>query len=266
MLGLDVGRAVVDPGPGQRVETVGGQSPVSHSAGHDHGFGGDRRTVLHVDDLEGVLALDRGDRRRDEDLGAEPLGSQASFVLARFEDAPDLLFVRGAFPSEPGVAVVGTRKCTTYGREVAEAYGRAIAESGWVLVSGLARGIDGCAHRGTVAAGGVGVAVLGCGLDVAYPREHRRLGEELVSLGGGIVSEYAPGTRPDGWRFPLRNRIIAMLCRAVVVVEAAARSVEEPTREKFEGVVQRALITATRNGRDEARGKLVGDNARHEHE
>ena len=141
--------------------------------------------------------------------------------LARWEDAPDVLFVRGDLPLEPGVAVVGTRKCTAYGREVATRYGTAIADAGWTLVSGLARGIDGAAHRGTVDAGGVGVAVLGCGLDVAYPREHLRLGEGLVSLGGALVSEYPPGTRPDGWRFPLRNRVIAGLCRAVVVVEAA---------------------------------------------
>lgn len=145
-------------------------------------------------------------------------------------DAPDLLFVRGTLPAAPGVAVVGTRRCTSYGRKLAEAYGRAVAAAGWPLVSGLARGIDGAAHRGTVGAGGVGVAVLGCGLDIDYPREHRGLARALVDLGGAVVSEYPPGTPPDGWRFPPRNRIISGLAGAVVVVEA--------------NVVGGALITA----------------------
>ncbi|MEA3511042.1 MAG: DNA-processing protein DprA [Actinomycetota bacterium] len=141
--------------------------------------------------------------------------------LDLFEDAPDVLFVRGALPLVPGVGIVGTRKCTAYGLELAEAYGRAVAETGWLVMSGLARGIDGAAHRGMVSIGGVGVAVLGCGIDVTYPREHRRLGEQILEAGGAIVSEYPPGSRPDAWRFPPRNRIIAGLSAAVVVVEAA---------------------------------------------
>lgn len=138
-----------------------------------------------------------------------------------FEDAPDVLFVRGALPQDPGVGIVGTRKCTAYGLELADAYGRAVAETGWHVMSGLARGIDGAAHRGMVSVAGVGVAVLGCGIDVAYPREHRRLGEQILEAGGAITSEYPPGSRPDAWRFPPRNRIIAGLSAAVVVVEAA---------------------------------------------
>ena len=138
-----------------------------------------------------------------------------------FEDAPDVLFVRGSLPQERGVGIVGTRKCTAYGLELAQGYGRAVAETGWLVVSGLARGIDGAAHRGMVAASGVGIAVLGCGIDVTYPREHRRLGEQILEAGGAIVSEYPPGSRPDAWKFPPRNRIIAGLSAAVVVVEAA---------------------------------------------
>ncbi len=138
-----------------------------------------------------------------------------------FEDAPDVLFVRGTLPQDPGVGIIGTRKCTAYGLELAEAYGRAVATAEWVVVSGLARGIDGAAHRGMVSVGGVGIAVLGCGIDVTYPREHRRLGEQILEAGGAIVSEYPPGSRPDAWRFPPRNRIIAGLSAAVVVVEAA---------------------------------------------
>ena len=152
--------------------------------------------------------------------------------LDRFEDAPDLLFVRGDLPTVPGVGIVGTRRCTAYGLELADAYGVAVAEAGWPVVSGLARGIDGAAHRGMVAAGGRGIAVLGCGIDVTYPREHRRLGDQILELGGAILSEYPPGSRPDAWRFPPRNRIIAGLSGAVVVVEA--------------GITGGALITAVK--------------------
>jgi DNA processing protein len=143
--------------------------------------------------------------------------------ISRFPDAPDALFVDGILPDGPAVAVVGTRRCTAYGREVADGYGAALADAGVVLVSGLARGIDGAAHRGTARAEGLGVAVLGSGIDVAYPREHRLLGRRLVELGGGLVTEYPPGTIPEPWRFPLRNRIIAGLSDAVVVVEAGVR-------------------------------------------
>jgi DNA processing protein len=144
-------------------------------------------------------------------------------LLAELPDAPDLLFARGRLPSRPGVAVVGTRRCTAYGRRLAEQYGRAIAAAGWPLVSGLARGIDGAAHRGTVAGGGVGVAVLGSGIDVMYPREHRELADALVAGGGAVVSEAPPGTPPEAWRFPPRNRIISGLSAAVVIVEATVR-------------------------------------------
>ena len=123
--------------------------------------------------------------------------------LDRYEDAPDLLFVRGRLPQQPGVAIVGTRRCTSYGLAVARAYGQAAAEAGWPVISGLARGIDGEAHRGVVDVGGV---VLGCGIDVAYPREHERLGQQILDAGGAIVTEYPPGAPPDGWRFPPRSR------------------------------------------------------------
>ena len=117
-------------------------------------------------------------------------------------DAPPFLFLRGAIPQAPAVAVVGTRRCTAYGRRLAQEYGEAIAASGWTLVSGLARGIDGAAHRGTTNRSGAGVAILGSGIDVMYPAEHRTLGDELIAAGGAIVSEYPPGTPPEGWRFP----------------------------------------------------------------
>lgn len=158
----------------------------------------------------GLCAVMRGDPGYPEPLAALP-------------EAPDVLFVRGVVPNTARVAVVGTRSCTGYGRELARLYGDAIAHAGWCLVSGLARGIDGAAHDGTVAVGGLGVAVLGSGLDVLYPKEHAALAQRLVELGGGIVTEYPPGTVPEPWRFPPRNRVISGLSEAVVVVEAAVR-------------------------------------------
>ncbi len=134
--------------------------------------------------------------------------------------APLFLFVQGRLPTERGVAVVGTRRCTAYGRRIAHSYGRALGKVGIPVVSGLARGIDGAAHDGTASAGGTGVAVMGCGLDQVYPREHERLLASLLEYGGAAVSEYPPGASPLAWRFPPRNRIIVMLAAAVVVVEA----------------------------------------------
>ncbi len=157
----------------------------------------------------GYRILVRGDEDYPVDLGLLP-------------DAPDVLFCRGAIPAHPRVAVVGTRRCTAYGREVAADFGGALAAAGVVVVSGLAYGVDEAAHRGTVGAAGAGVAVLGCGIDRLYPASNAGLGTDLLEHGGAIVSEYPPGIRPSGWRFPPRNRIISGLSAVVVVVEAAA--------------------------------------------
>ncbi len=185
----------------------------------------ERRKVKASDHVREAAAVDAGTRRRELDsLGVSVVfrgDPDYPVRLDIFEDAPDLLFLRGHLPQRPGVAIVGTRRCTAYGRELARAYGHAVAAAGWPVISGLARGIDGEAHRGMVDAGGIGVAVLGCGIDIAYPREHERLGQQLLDGGGAIVTEYPAGSPPDGWRFPPRNRIIAGLAAAVVVVEAA---------------------------------------------
>ena len=151
------------------------------------------------------------------------IGAQTSGYpngLDDLEDSPDLYLI-GNLRTEPGVAVVGTRRCTRYGIDLAERFGRAIAGAGWTVVSGLARGIDAAAHRGCLAAGGHAVAVLGSGVDVCYPKENQTIYDEIVESSGAIVSEYPPGTPPDRWRFPARNRIIAAMSAAVVVVEAA---------------------------------------------
>lgn len=184
--------------------------------------------------------------------------------LEELPDGPDLLFVRGRLPStDPAVAVVGTRRCSAYGRNLAMAYGRAIAAAGWVLVSGLARGIDGAAHRGTVAAGGVGIGVLGCGLDIAYPREHKVLRDQLIDGGGAIVAEYPPGTPPEAWRFPPRNRIISGLARAVVVVEAAIKGGALITAAAALDQGTSVFATPGDIGRDSAAGtnRLIRDGA-----
>lgn len=143
--------------------------------------------------------------------------------LRRLPDPPNTLWFEGGLPEEPGVAIVGTRSCTSYGRRVAFSLGRTVATAGWPVISGLARGIDAAAHRGTVAAGGRGYAVLGSGIDVIYPAENYELAATLVASEGGILSEYAPGTPPAPFRFPARNRIIAGLSSAVVVVEAGVK-------------------------------------------
>jgi DNA processing protein len=147
-------------------------------------------------------------------------------LLRELHDPPPQLFLRGG-PAEvlrePAVAIVGARSCSSYGAQVARMLGRELAAAGVIVVSGLARGIDGEAHRGALEAGGRTVAVLGCGIDRDYPARHSELARR-IEAGGAIVSEYPPGTEPAPWRFPARNRIVAGLCLATVVVEARARS------------------------------------------
>ncbi len=149
-------------------------------------------------------------------------------LLAAIPDPPSVLWLRGdAGPSvllEQAVAVVGARACSSYGRAVARMLGRELAAAGVVVVSGLARGVDSEAHRGALDTAGRTIAVLGCGVDRDYPAAHGELASRITETGGLVVSEYEPGVDPAPWRFPARNRIIAGLCRAIVVVEARERS------------------------------------------
>lgn len=148
-------------------------------------------------------------------------------LLRAIHDPPKRLYLRGAGDPEllalPAVAVVGARACSPYGAQVARMLGRELAAAGVVVVSGLARGVDGEAHRGALEAGGHTVAVLGCGIDRDYPAAHAGLAHKIAER-SLIVSEYEPGVEPLAWRFPARNRIIAGLCAATVVVEARERS------------------------------------------
>ena len=147
-------------------------------------------------------------------------------LLRAIYDPPPRLYLRGAAEdvlTRRTVAVVGARSCSPYGAHVARRLGREFAAAGLVVVSGLARGVDGEAHRGALEAGGLTVAVLGCGIDRDYPAAHSDLARRIRE-GGLIVSEYEPGVEPAPWRFPARNRIIAGLSAATVVVEARERS------------------------------------------
>jgi DNA processing protein len=147
-------------------------------------------------------------------------------LLAELHDPPARLHLRGGpadVLSRPAVAVVGARSCSPYGAQVARELARELAGAGVVVVSGLARGIDGEAHRGALAGGGLTVAVLGCGIDRDYPRAHAELARRIAES-GLIVSEYPAGVEPAPWRFPARNRIVAGLAAATVVVEARERS------------------------------------------
>ena len=145
-------------------------------------------------------------------------------LLAELSDAPPLLYYRGQLKGDiEGLAIVGSRKATAYGKAVAKMLARDAVAKGIVIISGLARGIDTAAHQGTLDAGGVTWAFLGCGLDQIYPRENRRLAEDILKK-GALISEFAPGSPPNAAHFPARNRLISGCSHGVVVVEAAERS------------------------------------------
>lgn len=146
--------------------------------------------------------------------------------LKQLSDCPYALFGKGSLPQPEltSVAIVGARHCTKYGELYAASFGERLAEAGVQVISGLARGIDGAGHRGALEGGGKTYAVLGCGVDVCYPREHIGLYVDLLEHGGGILSELPPGTQPMAYHFPMRNRIISGLSDCVLVMEAKEKS------------------------------------------
>jgi DNA processing protein len=146
--------------------------------------------------------------------------------LKEIYDPPVILFVKGSVEvlAQPGIAMVGTRHPTPYGSGMAERLSTDLAARGLVIISGLARGIDTASHRGAVASKGKTVAVLGTGIDVMYPRENTRLAEQIVALGGALITEFPVGTSPTPQNFPIRNRIISGMSAGVLVVEAAEYS------------------------------------------
>ena len=145
--------------------------------------------------------------------------------LLHLHEPPGALWARGPLrlPSERMVAIVGTRRATEYGRRVAHDLAFDLASAGWVVVSGLAGGIDAAAHRGALAAGGATIGVLGCGINRVYPASNRNL-YGTIGRRGLLLSEYEPDSSPQKYRFPERNRIIAALSSAVVVAQAGERS------------------------------------------
>src|SRR5438874_848724 len=148
-------------------------------------------------------------------------------LLREIYDPPIALYVKGAWSEcldQPCVAIVGSRKCSTYGQNAAVMLARDLAQRGVTVVSGFARGIDAAAHRGALEAGGRTIAVLGTGIDEIYPRDHKKLSEEVLDGGGAMVTQFPLRTPPVSENFPYRNRIISGLSLGVVVVEAAENS------------------------------------------
>jgi DNA processing protein len=165
-------------------------------------------------------------------------------LLRETYDPPVVLYVKGAWAEcleAPCVAIVGSRRCSTYGQNAALMLSRELAQRGVTIISGLARGIDAAAHRGALEAGGHTVGVMGTGLDQIYPRDHKKLAAEILNRGGALVTQFPLNTPPASENFPYRNRVISGLSLGVVVVEAAensgslitARLAMEQNREVF---------------------------------
>jgi DNA processing protein len=184
--------------------------------------------------------------------------------LAEVPSAPETLFVRGHVIADDAlaVAIVGSRRATPYGLAVAEELGGALAARGVTVVSGLARGIDSAAHQGALDAGGRTIAVLGSGVDVIYPPENRHLARRIAAA-GALISQFAPGTRPLPYHFPERNRVIAGLVLAVVVVEAAEKSGALITASFAAELGREVLAVPGRVSSPESRGahRLIQDGA-----
>ena len=184
--------------------------------------------------------------------------------LSEVPDAPATLHVRGRLLDRDAlaVAIVGSRRATAYGLEVAETLAADLAARGVTVVSGLARGIDSAAHRGALRVGGRTLAVLGSGVDVIYPPENRRLADEVAER-GALLSQFAPGTPPLPQNFPIRNQVIAAMSLAVVVVEAAERSGSLITARLAAELGREVLAVPGRITAPESRGanRLIQDGA-----
>lgn len=209
---------------------------IDHFGDVEHAWNASERELQDVLDERSVesllrsrakFSLDR-EMERIERAGIEVVtiaDEHYPRLLAMIPSPPPVLYVRGELRSEDDLAVsiVGTRRSTSYGREVTHRIATGLAEAGITIVSGLARGIDGVAHQSAIRAGGRTFAVLGSGVDVIYPAEHEGLADQIVQ-NGALISDYAPGRKPDAPNFPARNRIISGLSIGVVVVEAPNRS------------------------------------------
>jgi DNA processing protein len=223
------------PGVGPRVaarllERFGGAEEV---------FGALRAELEHLrlrpETLESIVLRDRREAAETELVRVRELGADVLILddgtypalLREIADPPITLYVKGDWQAcldAPCVALVGSRRCSTYGQNTATLLARELASRGVTIISGLARGIDAAAHRGALEAGGRTVAVLGTGVDEVYPRDHKKLAAEILAQGGALVSQFPLATPPIPENFPYRNRIISGLSLGVVLVEAAENS------------------------------------------
>ena len=146
--------------------------------------------------------------------------------LMPFADMPSRLFVRGALPADEQktAAIVGARICTAYGKSQAAFFAQVLAANGVAVISGMACGIDAAAHEGALRGKGKTFAVLGCGVDICYPKQNYSLMRRMLENGGGVLSEFPPGAEPLPWHFPIRNRVISALADVVLVIEAKEKS------------------------------------------
>lgn len=207
---------------------------------------------LRPEALESIMARDQHEKAAAEIERVRALGADVLLLddgvypalLREIYDPPITLYVKGAWVEcfeQPCVALVGSRRCSTYGQNAAVMLARDLAGRGVTIISGLARGIDAASHRGALEARGRTVAVMGTGIDLVYPRDHRKLADEILEHGGALVSEFPLSTPPAPQNFPYRNRVISGLSLGVVIVEAAensgslitARMAIEQNREVF---------------------------------
>ncbi|HYE65044.1 MAG TPA: DNA-processing protein DprA, partial [Pyrinomonadaceae bacterium] len=207
---------------------------------------------LRPEAIESIIAHDLLEKAAEEiervrEIGADLLlldDGVYPALLREIYDPPITLYVKGAWEeclNQPCVAIVGSRRCSSYGQNAATMLARDLAGRGVTIISGLARGIDAAAHRGALEAGGRTVAVMGTGIDEVYPRDHKKLVNEILAHGGALVSEFPLGTPPAPQNFPYRNRVISGLSLGVLLVEAAensgslitARMAMEQNREVF---------------------------------
>lgn len=190
---------------------------------------------LRPETIESIIKREFHDKADEElqrvrDIGGDVLildDGSYPYLLREIADPPITLYVRGDWQGcfdAPCVAVIGSRKCSTYGENASAMLARDLAERGLCIVSGLARGIDTAAHKGALKAGGKTIAVLGTGIDSVYPKENARLVDEILSGGGAVVTQFPLGTPPLKDNFPYRNRIISGLSHGVLIVEASERS------------------------------------------
>ena len=211
------------------IDRFGSPTSVFEAGGHSLESAGLRRET--IDAIKSSEQREKASHEIEElaRLGGEALilaDDRYPKLLRETYDPPIVVYCLGAFAtafSQPVVAIVGSRRCSTYGRNVAEKLSRELAERGVTIVSGLARGIDSAAHRGALDGGGLTVGIMGTGLDGVYPKENRKLAVRIIEQ-GALLTEFPLATPPVSQNFPFRNRVISGLALGVLVVEGAERS------------------------------------------